>query len=111
MYKRQIQYNAEHDNQKQVTLQALQMMSGLLNMFSLIATDAELFQKKLQQDMAGNGTLKDVLEKALLLVIKQILTLDNAKKIRQHYLSYAKRTQQVPTLTTRKQWVEDYDSL
>jgi len=104
-----IQYNAEHDNQKQVTLQALQMMSGLLNMFSLIATDAELFQKKLQQDMAGNGTLKDVLEKALLLVIKQILTLDNAKKIRQHYLSYAKRTQQVPTLTTRKQWVEDYD--
>ncbi len=104
-----IQYNAEHDNQKQVTLQALQMMSGLLNMFSIIATDADLFQRKLQQDMDGNGTLKDVLEKALLLVIKQILTLDNAKKIRQHYLSYAKRTQQVPTITTRKQWVEDYD--
>ena len=59
--------------------------------------------------MQGDGTLKKVLEKALSLVIKQILTLDNTKKIRQHYLFYAKKTKQVPTTTTRKQWIEDYD--
>jgi len=104
-----IRYNAEHDNQKQVTLQAVHTMFGLLNIFSIIAIDAELFRRKLQQDMQGDGTLKKVLEKTLSLVIKQVLTLDNTRKIRQHYLSYAEKTKQVPINITRKQWVEDYD--
>jgi len=106
-----IQYNAEHSNQKQITLQAVQTMAGLLNIFSTIATDAQQLRHKLQQDMQGDGTLVTVLEKAMLPVIKQVLTIDNAKKIRQHYLGYAKKTGQVPTTTTRKQWVEDYFQL
>ncbi len=104
-----IQYNAEHDNLKTVTLQAVQTMAGLLSIFSIIATNAQQLRNKLQQDMQGEGTLVGVLEKALLPAIKQVLTLDNAKKIRQHYLGYAKKTAQVPPTTTRKQWVEDYD--
>ncbi|MEN8216696.1 MAG: tetratricopeptide repeat protein [Pseudomonadota bacterium] len=103
-----IQYNAEHSNQKQITLQAVQTMAGLLNIFSTIATDAQQLRLKLQQDMQGEGTILSVLEKALLPVIKQVLTINNAKKIRQHYLGYAKKTGQVPATTTRKQWVEDY---
>jgi len=106
-----IQYNAEHSNQKQITLQAVQTMAGLLKIFSTIATDAQQLRHKLRQDMQGDGTLVSVLEKALLPVIKQVLTIDNAKKIRQHYLGYAKKTGQVPATTTRKQWVQDYFQL
>jgi len=106
-----IQYNAEHSNQKQITLQAVQTMAGLLRIFSTIATDAQQLRLKLQQDMQGEGTILTVLEKALLPVIKQVLTIDNAKKIRQHYLGYAKKTGQVPATTTRKQWVQDYFQL
>jgi len=104
-----IQYNAEHDNQKKVTLQAVQTMGGLLNIFSTVATEPKTLRDKLQTDNAGTGTLAGVLEKVLLPVIEQVLTPDNAKKIRQHYLRYAKKTKQVPITITRKQWVEDYE--
>jgi TPR repeat protein len=103
-----IRYNAEHSNQKQITLQAVETMTGLLKIFSTIATDAQQLRLKLQQDMQGEGTILSVLEKALLPVIQQVLTIDNTKKIRQHYLSYAKKTGQVPATTTRKQWIQDY---
>jgi TPR repeat protein len=106
-----IRYNAEHCNQKQITLQAVETMAGLLKIFSTIATDAQQLRLKLQQDMQGEGTILSVLEKALLPVIQQVLTIDNAKKIRQHYLSYAKKTGQVPATTTRKQWFQDHSHL
>jgi len=104
-----IQYNLEHENQKKVTLQAVQTMAGLLNIFSTIATKPQQLRNKLQQDMQGHGTIISALEKALLPVMTQVLTINNTKKIRQHYLQYAKKNGQVPTTTTRKQWVEDYD--
>jgi TPR repeat protein len=106
-----IRYNAEHSNHKKITIQAVQTMAGLLKIFSTIATDAQQLRLKLQQDMQGEGTILSVLEKALLPVIQQVLTIDNAKKIRQHYLGYAKKTGQVPATITRKQWVEDYFQL
>jgi CRISPR-associated Csx2 family protein len=104
-----IKYNAEHENQQKFTLQAVQTMAGLLNIFSVIAMDSQVLRKKLQQDMQGDGTLVSVLEKALLLVLSQLLTIGSAKRIRQHYLYYAKKTGQVPSSTTREQWEEDYD--
>jgi hypothetical protein len=104
-----IQYNIEHENQKKVTLQAVQTMAELLNIFSTIGTQPQQLRKKLQQDMQGNGTIISVLQKALLLAITQLLSINNSKKIRQHYLQYAKKNGQVPTTITRKQWVEDYD--
>jgi len=104
-----IQYNVEHENQKKVTLQAVQMMAGLLNIFSTIATKPQQLRKKLQQDMQGSATILGVLEKALMPVMTQVLTINNTQKIRQHYLHYAKANGKVPMTTTRKQWVEDYD--
>lgn len=104
-----IQYNAEHNNHQKVTLQAVQTMAGLLDIFSIVATEPETLRKRLQQESAGDGTLVGVLEKVLLPVIEQVLTLANTKKILQHYLRYAKKTKQVPLTTTRKQLVEDYE--
>jgi hypothetical protein len=106
-----IQYNAEHENQKQTTLQSVQTMTGLLNIFDMISTNAQTLREKLRQDTNGDGTLLIVLEKSLSTVLTQILSIGNIDKISQHYLAYAKKTGQVPAKTTRKQWRKDYIDL
>ena len=44
-------------------------------------------RKKLQHDMQGKGTVISALEKALLPVMTQVLTINNTTKIRQHYVN------------------------
>ena len=89
-------------------LEEVRVMGGLLDIFSLISTDAEKLRDKLLQDMGGDSTLLSVLEQALVISLASVLTLNNREKIRQHYLNYAKKTGLVPVSTTRKQWKSNH---
>jgi hypothetical protein len=99
-----IQYNVEHDNQKKRTIEAVQTMTELLNIFSLISSDAETLRKKILQDKKGKGTLAAVLVKSLSQAISQLLTVNNMDRIVQHYLAKA----QLPSTATREQLMDDY---
>ena len=87
---RSIRNNLDYDSPKQATLESVQTMGGLLDIFSIISSNAQKLREQLQQDRQGNGTLLTVLKKSLSLAIEQLLSIDNIDIIRQHYLNYAK---------------------
>ncbi|HDN26502.1 MAG TPA: sel1 repeat family protein [Thioploca sp.] len=89
-------------------LEDVRLMGSMLNIFSLVSSNAKKLRDNLLQDRAGEGTLLSVLEQALSISVAAMLTLNNRDKIRQHYLNYAKRTEQVPVTTTRKQWKSNH---
>jgi signal transduction histidine kinase len=103
-----LQYNAEHKNQKKRTVKAVRTMTALLDIFSIISTDAVDLRQKISQDKQGDRTLITVLEKSLLLAIIQLLTVENMERIVQHYLTYAKKTAQLPSTATREQLMDHY---
>jgi hypothetical protein len=104
------EYHVEGGNKKR-SLDAVQTMRGLLNIFSVISTEPEHLREMLKQDRQGKGTILWVLEKSLILAISQLLTIENVKKIRQHYFAYAKKTGKIPATTTRLAWYNDYFEL
>jgi signal transduction histidine kinase len=104
---RSIRNNIEYDSPKQATLESVQTMSGLINIFSIIGTDAQILCEQLQQDRQGNGTLLTVLMKSLSLAIEQLLSIGNIEIISQHYFNYAKKTGQVSMTTTSDEWEEN----
>ncbi|WP_349648851.1 hypothetical protein [Candidatus Parabeggiatoa sp. HSG14] len=106
-----LEYNVEHQNQKKTSLDSIKTMRGLLNLFGIISTDSERLRQELSQDMYGECTLLSVLEKSLSLAFTQLLTIGSRDKIIQHYLSYAKKTEQILPTTTRKQWRNNDDHL
>ncbi|RKZ35964.1 MAG: hypothetical protein DRQ49_10720 [Gammaproteobacteria bacterium] len=99
-----LDYNVKHQNKKQFSLDSIQTMRGLLNLFGIISTDSERLCQALSQDMHGECTLTSVLEKSLSLAFTQLLTISNRDKIIQHFIFYAKKTGKVSKTTTRKQW-------
>jgi tetratricopeptide (TPR) repeat protein len=94
----------EYLEKDETILEDVHTMDGLLNIFSLISTDASIIREKLLQDREGEGTLLSLLEQTLIMSLASVLALKNREKIRQHYINYAKKTEQVPISTTRKQW-------
>jgi TPR repeat protein len=94
----------EYLEKDETILEDVHTMDGLLNIFSLISTDASIIREKLLQDMEGEGTLLLLLEQTLIMSLASVLALKNREKIRQHYINYANKTEQVPISTTRKQW-------
>ncbi len=105
---RSIRNNMEYNSPKQATLESVQTMSGLINIFSVISTDAQILCKQLQQDQQGHSNLLTVLNKSLALAIEQLLSIDNIDIISQHYFNYAKKTGQVSMTTTSDEWEENY---
>jgi hypothetical protein len=106
-----IEYHLEKGHSVKRSLEAIHTMRSLLNIFSVVSTDSAHLCKLLKRDRQGKGTLLGVLEKSLILTLYQLLSVDQADKIRQHYLSYAKRTRQIPTTITRLAWEDDYFEL
>jgi TPR repeat protein len=104
------EYHVEGDNKKR-SLDAVQTMRGLLNIFSVISTEPENLREMLKRDRQGKGTILWILEKSLILAISQLLTIENVKKIRQHYFAYAKKTGKIHATTTRLAWYNDYFEL
>jgi hypothetical protein len=103
-----IEYNVEHDNQKKRTIEAVRTMTELLNIFSLISSDAETLYEKILKDQKGKSTLATVLLKSLHQAISQLLTVNNMDRIVQHYLAYAKKNAQIPSTATRDHLMDDY---
>jgi hypothetical protein len=103
-----IEYNVEHDNVKKRSLDAVHTMRGLLNTLSIISISEDRLRNQLKQDMQGESTILFVLEKSLAMAISQLLTVYNTNKISQHYFAYAKRTGQISTTTTRKEWKNNH---
>ncbi|MEN8219732.1 MAG: hypothetical protein ABFS56_25955 [Pseudomonadota bacterium] len=103
-----IQYNAKHDNQKTRTIKAVQTMTALLDIFSTISTDDIKLREKISQDKRGDRTLTGVLAESLLLAMPQLLIARHIKRIKQHYLSYAKKTALIPSTATWEQLTDNY---
>jgi len=103
-----IQYNANHKNQNTRALKAVQTMTALLDIFSTISTDDIKLREKISQDKRGDRTLTGVLVESLLLAMPQLLIARHIKRIKQHYLSYAKKTGQIPSTATWEQLTDDY---
>jgi TPR repeat protein len=106
-----IVYNLGHQSDIRLYQQAASTMRGLLDIFSLISTDAEKLKTRLKKDTPGEGSLQQVFTHALMYLIQQLLTTEGREKIRQHYWAYAVRNQLVPTGTTRLNWLEDYEHI
>ncbi|MGD7036745.1 tetratricopeptide repeat protein [Methylotuvimicrobium buryatense] len=100
-------YNTEHEHQEKLYKQAAQTMRGLLDIFSLIATDADKLQDRLQQDCLGNGNLITAFGKVLNMVLLHLLSPSAKGIIRQHYLRYAKAYGLCDVGVSSKQWYED----
>jgi len=98
----------EYLEKDETILEDVHTMEGLLNIFSLVSTDAKRIREELWQDMEGEGTLLSLLEQTLIISLASVLASNKQEKIRQHYLNYAKQTEQVPISTTRKQWKDNY---
>ncbi len=106
-----IVYNLGHQGDIRLYQQAAFTMRGLLDIFSLISTDAEKLKTRLKKDTQGDGDLHQVLTLTLINLMQQLLTTEGREKIRQHYWAYAVRNQLVPTETTRLNWLEDYEHI
>jgi signal transduction histidine kinase len=102
-----IQYNAEHKNQKKRTLKAVRTMTALLDISSIISTNAVQLREKISQDKQGDQTPMSVLAKSLAQAMPQVLT-KHMDIIKQHYLNYAKKTAQIPSTATWEQLTDDY---
>lgn len=101
-------YNTTHENQVKLYTEAAQTMRGLLNIFSIISTDAEILKDKIKQDCLGNGRLTTVFSKTLDVILLHLLSVSGAEKIQQHYMAYAKAHGQCETEISYKTWCEDY---
>jgi TPR repeat protein/signal transduction histidine kinase len=104
-------YNTTHENQVKLYTEAAQTMRGLLNIFSIISTDAEILKEKVKQDHQGSGRLATVFSKTLDMILLHLLPVSGAEKIQQHYLSYAKTHAQCAALVSYKTWCEEYFEL
>ncbi|WKJ91804.1 hypothetical protein QZJ86_06605 [Methylomonas montana] len=103
-----ILYNSGHEHQPKLYIQAAQTMQGLLDIFSLISTDADKLQDRLKQDRQGEGNLVSVFGKTLDMVLLHLLSPSAKGIIRQHYLGYAKAHDLCDAGVSTKQWYEDY---
>ncbi|MBV5308770.1 hypothetical protein, partial [Chromatium okenii] len=106
-----IVYNLGHQSDIRLYQQAAFTMRGLLDIFSLISTDAEKLKTRLKKDSQGEGNLQQVFTHALMNLMQQLLTTEGREKIRQHYWAYAVRNQLVPKETTRLDWLDDYEHI
>lgn len=104
-------YNTTHENQVKLYTEAAQTMRGLLNIFSIISTDAEILKEKIKQDRLGNGRLAEVFSKTLDMILLHLLSVSGAEKIQQHYMAYAKVQGLCDTEISYKTWCEDYFEL
>ncbi|MDO9271117.1 MAG: hypothetical protein Q7T96_18580 [Methylobacter sp.] len=104
-------YNTTHENQVKLYTEAAQTMRGLLNIFSIISTDAEILKEKVKQDRLGSGRLATVFSKTLDMILLHLLSVSGAEKIQQHYLAYAKAHGQCDAEVNYKTWCEDYFEL
>jgi TPR repeat protein len=100
-------YNTNHEHQPKLYIQAAQTMRGLLDIFTLISTDADKLQPRLKNDCRGNGNLTAAFSKVLDMVLLHLLSTSAKGLIRQHYLRYAKACGLCEVKTTSKQWYED----
>jgi TPR repeat protein len=104
-------YNTTHENQVKLYTEAAQTMRGLLNIFSIISTDAEILKDKIKQDRQGSGRLATVFSKTLDMILLHLLSMSGTEKIQQHYLAYAKAYGQCDAQVSYKTWCEDYFEL
>ncbi len=104
-------YNTTHENQVKLYTEAAQTMRGLLNIFSIISTDAEILKDKIKQDRQGSGRLATVFSKTLDMILLHLLSMSGAEKIQQHYMAYAKAHGQCDAQVSYKTWCEDYFEL
>jgi hypothetical protein len=86
-------------------------MRGLLDIFSMIATDSETLVPKIQQDSYGSGRLATVLERTLDMILLHLLSAPAAAKIQQHYLCYAKTHDLCDAELSDRIWKEEYFEL
>ncbi|MDM8559768.1 tetratricopeptide repeat protein [Candidatus Parabeggiatoa sp. HSG14] len=99
-----LHYNATHENQPSISLESLETMRGLFEIFGIISTSSENLSEKLLLDREGEGTVLATLEKSLSLALTDLLVEDNRNKILQHYIAYAKKNNSVDINVTSKQW-------
>jgi len=103
-----ITYNMEHDGDVRLYQEAVAIMRGLLDVFSLLSTDPDRLKQRLRKDSSGEGSLKEVARHTLAIVIQQLLSAAGRDKIRQHYHAYAVRKRIVPIDTSRIEWREHH---
>ncbi len=104
-------FNTIHENQVKLYTEAAQTMLGLLNIFSIISTDANMLKDKIKQDSQGDRSLITVFSKNLDMILLHLLSVSGAEKIQQHYMAYAKRHDQCDENVSYKVWCEDYFEL
>ena len=99
-----ISYNAQNENQPSISLDSVETMRGLFEIFGIISTRSENLCEKLIQDKEGEGTILTTLEKSLSLALTDLLIEDNRNKISQHYIAYAKVNKGLDINVTLRQW-------
>ena len=104
-------YNTTHENQVKLYTEAAQTMRGLLNIFSIISTDADILKDKIKQDHQGSGKLATVFSKTLDMILLHLLSVSGTEKIQQHYLTYAKTHGQCDMQISYKTWCKEYFEL
>lgn len=97
-------YNSEHANNQQLYREAVRAMNGLLEIFSLVSTDATLLREKLRADTSGAGSISEVAARSLRSALAQLLSQRGSDRIQQHLLEFARRNNRVPSETTTLAW-------
>lgn len=112
-----ILFNTAHQHDERVYLDAAHTMNGLLDIFSVASTHPDKLLGSLKEDTSGEGSPSGVLLHSIKLVLIQMLSLRNRRRMSPYYLSYAKKHGKAPqglrlsTWAQEKPWQELEESL
>jgi len=101
-------YNTEHGANADLYIHYSRIMQGLLDIFSIISSDASVLSVKMEQDNAGESNPKLLLVRVLDMVLVHLLTVQSAGKIRQLYYNYALENNIITKDVSPRVWHDDY---
>ena len=102
-----ILFNAAHQSDARVYVDAARTMNGLLDIFSVVSTSPDKLLGNLKDDTNGEGSPVGVLLHAIKLVLVQLLSLRNRRRMSPHYLAYAKKNGKAPQELRLSEWVRN----
>jgi hypothetical protein len=100
-------FNAEHQHDERLYLSLAHSMFGLLDTFSIVSTTPEKLINSLMADTYGNDSPGRVLLNSIKLVLAELLSKRNRKRISPHYLAYAKRQGIAPSDLKQSEWMRE----
>lgn len=102
-----ILFNTSYQHDERIYVDAARTMNGLLDIFSVVSTSPDKLLDSLKEDASGEGSPADVLLHSFKLVLVQLMSLRNRRRMSPHYLAYAKKQGDAPEDLRLSEWTRE----